>query len=73
MGQPLTRTKKTMRHMSPLTREIQALQNDLVLITKMDAEAEHRSRPVIAGHLFGDTKEYLRQQDEVFASMVIKR
>lgn len=34
MARPLTRSKRTMRRLGPLTREIQAVQNDLVKLAR---------------------------------------
>lgn len=33
-SRPLTRTKRTMRRLSPLVREVQSIQNDLVALAR---------------------------------------
>jgi hypothetical protein len=34
MAKPLTRTKRTLKRMGPLTREVQKIQNDLVKLAR---------------------------------------
>lgn len=80
--QPLVRTKRTMRRMSPLTREIQAIQNDLVAIArKLQRLQEHVYEAEQTADLvrfdptrpegrqpFPETQELLRQENGKAAS-----